>query len=165
MPAPVATHKLQAPLTEGDLVRFWSKVNKTDGCWVWVGGKDDNGYGIFYIRKNVPVLAHRLSFKLHIEDPGQLHVLHSCDNTSCVNPGHLFKGAHQDNMRDRDAKGRRVPLRGSALGNAKLTESAVLRIRRLYATGNFTYTHFANRYGVRVEVISSIIHRTSWVHI
>ena len=26
--------------------RFWSKVEKTDTCWLWTGATDQTGYGV-----------------------------------------------------------------------------------------------------------------------
>lgn len=28
--------------------RFWEKVNRTDGCWLWTAGTNNRGYGVFY---------------------------------------------------------------------------------------------------------------------
>lgn len=33
--------------------RFWSKVNKTDGCWIWTAFKNPKGYGRFMFRGKV----------------------------------------------------------------------------------------------------------------
>jgi hypothetical protein len=92
--------------------RFWSKVAKTrDGCWEWAGGMFNSGYGQFCIRHH-PYLAHRVAYELTygpIPSGSGYHgtcVCHRCDNKSCVNPSHLFLGTHQDNIRDRVAKGR-----------------------------------------------------------
>jgi len=27
--------------------RFWSKVQRSDGCWIWTGRLDRDGYGKF----------------------------------------------------------------------------------------------------------------------
>ena len=92
-------------MTELDKARFWVKVTQTEYCWIWSGAKNRKGYGEFRLDKNYS--AHRLAYMIiygEIED--NLHVLHKCDNTSCVNPGHLFLGTHKDNMQDKVNKER-----------------------------------------------------------
>lgn len=71
------------------VVKFWSKVNKTENCWVWTGTLFSNGYGLFiYKRKNK--LAHRISYFLNKGKIPKDRVLdHLCRNTRCVNPEHL----------------------------------------------------------------------------
>lgn len=64
---------------------FWKKVNKTDGCWDWIGANNGNGYGQFRRLR-----AHRISFQLaHGSIPAGYVVDHICRNRSCVNPCHL----------------------------------------------------------------------------
>src|SRR6266550_1528126 len=48
---------------------------------------------------------------LHIKKgplPDDIWALHSCDNSKCIRPEHLFKGTAQDNTDDMIAKGRKV---------------------------------------------------------
>src|SRR3990167_3209660 len=88
--------------------RFWSKVSKTDSCWLWLGKPNNDGYGKFWITelgRSVP--AHHFSWEIHNSPiPDDLCVLHTCDNPPCVRPDHLFLGTRGDNNRDRSTKGR-----------------------------------------------------------
>lgn len=89
--------------------RFWSKIKKCEktNCWEWTGGKDSDGYGVFYIAEiDNNQRAHRVAWKFTYGiEPNDL-ILHKCDNPACINPEHLFEGSHTDNMRDKSVKGR-----------------------------------------------------------
>lgn len=34
---------------EGDIVRFWSRVEKTNSCWSWLLKGTRSGYGVFKV--------------------------------------------------------------------------------------------------------------------
>lgn len=147
--------------------RFWSRVNKGDGCWEWVGLKFRLGYGSISVNGRM-ASAHRVSWEIHNGPiPDGLHVLHHCDNRACVCPGHLFLGTHRDNMRDREAKGRgKIPYRrGSLCNSAKLTEDQVIEIRRRYAAGGVLQRDLAAEFGVLRQEISRIVNRVRWQHL
>ncbi len=78
-----------------DPTRFWSKVEKTDGCWNWIGTTSPDGYGsigkwINERKHSIQIRAHRLSLYLSgVEVPTYLVVDHICRNRKCVNPKHL----------------------------------------------------------------------------
>lgn len=89
--------------------RFWEKVNKggPDECWEWTAAKDDDGYGAFGVNGSRDIhKAHRVSWLLQNGIWPIDCLLHKCDNTSCVNPSHLFEGSRSDNMEDKTRKGR-----------------------------------------------------------
>lgn len=89
--------------------RFWSKVNKTESCWLWRGsGKrtvPGGGHGEFKYQGKT-TLAHRLSWAAVNGDiPGGACVLHRCNVPRCVNPAHLYLGTHMDNAADQRRAG------------------------------------------------------------
>jgi hypothetical protein len=85
--------------------RFWAHVRKTDGCWLWTGAADSNGYGSFNVGAGQYERAHVFAWEAdHGPVPPGLEVCHNCDVPRCVR--HLFLGTHLENMRDMAAKGR-----------------------------------------------------------
>lgn len=152
--------------------RFWSKVaipaDVLTGCWEWAAAKKEKGYGAFGTGKSVQ-RAHRVAWQLfHGVAPGPL-LMHSCDNTGCVNPVHLRNGTAAENTRDMMAKGRwrPVPASTQARGEAnssKLTERDVRAIRTEYAAGALQ-RDLARRFGVSQGVVSGICSRSRWKHV
>ena len=79
--------------------RFWNKVNKTEGCWLWTAALS-HGYGRF----GKGGAAHRLAW----EDrngpiPEGLVLDHLCRVPRCVNPEHLEPVTHRENTLTRCA--------------------------------------------------------------
>ena len=114
------------------ITKFWSRVNQLDNykCWPWLAGKNKKGYGVFWIETKLPIYAHRLAYYLRYrENIIDFDILHHCDNPTCCNPSHLFKGTHTDNMNDKISKGR-------AIGNPpKHYEGEIFLMRRLFSAG------------------------------
>lgn len=73
---------------------FWAKVDKvssTNGCWLWTGGKDGAGYGMFWFEGRTH-RAHRLAWAWSTDcpmPPRYLPVDHTCHTKNCVNHAHL----------------------------------------------------------------------------
>ncbi|WP_425589925.1 hypothetical protein [Pseudomonas rossensis] len=99
-------------------------------------------------------------------------VCHSCDNPSCCNPSHLIAGSRLLNNQDMTAKGRHwsvacpeKSVKGEAHGSAKLSESSVAEIRRLYAQGGVSQREVARTYSVSQRTIAKVINRIGWPHV
>lgn len=81
--------------------RFWVKVNKTEGCWLWTGAISQTGYGSFYIGKVDGKYrwngAHKFSYEL-ANGPTNLEVDHLCRIRTCVRPDHLEAVTTKENL-------------------------------------------------------------------
>lgn len=137
------------------------EINEHTGCWEWKGKLGHGGYA--YVKtKGKHHGAHRFSYMLrHGTIPKGMVVCHSCDNTKCVNPDHLFLGTQKDNLQDA-ARKERISC-GERRPEAVLTEKAVREIRSLWLQG-YKYQHLAERYGVRMEAIGKVIRGERWKH-
>lgn len=145
-------------LTRG---RFWPMFEERGeaDCWPWKRAIDREGYGRFTFEKKRK-FAHRIAYLLaYGEIPRGLKVLHRCDNPICVNPAHLFLGSHQDNMSDRNGKGRTA--KGERNGRAKLTESQVGEIRDWRKVGA-SYRSIASRFGINDKTVRQICSGKLW---
>lgn len=124
------------------------------GCWLWEGAVAQRGYGRFGVRKDDGSLgtasAHRYAFtRAYGEIPVGMQVCHSCDNKCCVNPGHMRLGVAQDNADDRVRRGR-------SYTSPKLTEAAILEMRRLRGEGR-TQREIGKLVGCHQATVSLIL--------
>jgi hypothetical protein len=94
---------------ENIAARFWPRVEKTNGCWFWIGARDTNGYGNVCVGPRSDqhtIKAHRVAYLLERGAIGDgLFVCHSCDTPQCVRPDHLYLGTNSQNTRDAWARG------------------------------------------------------------
>ena len=64
-------------------------VIQENGCWEWVGHRNNKGYGVWGVFKH-PYLAHRRMYeRVRGTIPEGLQLDHLCRNKPCVNPDHL----------------------------------------------------------------------------
>lgn len=140
--------------------RFESKYmpEPNSGCWLWTGATTKEGHGRFWVNGKLEV-ASRFAYEFFRNKvPEHLHVLHHCDNPYCINPDHLFLGTHQDNMDDRDNKGRGVipePSFGEEHPGSKLTQEQVNKMRDIRDKTSLSY----QKLGVMFNVTTMTAYR------
>lgn len=68
-------------------------------CWVWLGHKTRDGYGIIRVNHKV-LMIHRVIYEASCGPiPDGLEIDHLCFVRACVNPDHLDAVTHKENMR------------------------------------------------------------------
>lgn len=139
--------------------RFWAKVSKTSGCWLWTGCTLDGGYGQFVVSFRERSYAHIFSYETLVGPTNGLKVLHHCDVRRCVRPDHLFLGTQLENVRDCMAKGRFQF--GQRNGSSKLTEEQVRCVR----LDQRSHRRIASDYGVDHRTIGRIKCGEQWTSV
>ena len=176
----MTSRKIELSASSASSLRERIASLQAEGCWLWDGKPNHNGYGTVHLRSGTRAhyLAHRVAYTIYKgEIPDGLLVCHRCDVRLCVNPEHLFLGSHLDNTRDALAKGRlargvnhglaKTPaarVRGTRHGCAVLTESDVRAIRLASSNGE-RIVRLSEQYGVSPRQIRNIINGTRWAHL
>jgi DNA-binding CsgD family transcriptional regulator len=158
--------------------RFYLYVEKSDGCWLWKGGVSKD-YGTFKVKRRTH-RAHRWIYQ-HLNGPlsADIQVCHSCDNSLCVRPDHLFAGTQADNMRDCAQKKRNAMqlrpwrsrfnrpirnVRGEQQGCSKLTAAQVIEIRAM-SNGGAPASEIANLFSISAGHVRTLAKGKAWRHL
>jgi hypothetical protein len=110
------------------------------GCWLWTGSTTVLGYGQIGAggRYGKPLMAHRVSYEMHIGPiPKGLELDHLCRVPCCVNPKHLSPVTHAENLR-------RGTCGGDTWGKMQRAKTHCAR-GHLFDAGN-TITHGVRKY-------------------
>lgn len=135
---------------------FWEKVQRggDDQCWPWTGFKKSSGHGATTY-KSRPIHASRKAWILtHGPISSQVCVNHTCDNSACCNPKHMYLGTRSENMVDRWAKtppAERTFGRSRVLTQEQLAELWDMRKR------DVRLTVCAEKFGVHIATICRYI--------
>ena len=134
-----------------------------NGCIEWQGYKNKLGYGRRHFN-GTKQLVHRMVYMLiHGGNPIPfgLLVCHTCDNSSCINPAHLFLGTHADNIHDCIRKGRAKKPKGEKHWASKLTENQAIYIK----SNSLPVNVLAKKYNVTKDTICNIQKGRTWKHL
>lgn len=150
-------------MNRGEFFNSLIFTNPTNGCWEWQGNFK-NGYGYFMSNKTEKAV-HRIIYEQYNEKiPKGYMVCHSCDNTKCINPAHLFIGMQVDNMKDMLNKNRANKAKGENHHRAKITEEQVKIIKKKYNQG-LNMKEIQKLLNISYRTIQHICSGTSWKHV
>ena len=129
-------------------------VDESTGCWNCTSHKPDIGKrGYFSCRLDGYHYLHRYMYAQQYGNIASEDIIrHICDNSLCINPEHLLKGTHSDNVQDRVSRNRSA--KGINHGRSKLTEYQVLEIYN----STMKQCELARKYDVDPKVIYDIKH-------
>lgn len=145
-------------------------------CWNYKGHLTHHGYGRVPLgKRNKYAYAHRFFYEKFVGPiPDGMEVCHKCDNTSCINPDHLFLGTQADNVHDAIQKGRFVDISlhaphrsGERNSAAKLTQKQVDEIRARYVRGYNRFNRgnsyeLAKEFGIGIAELRNIVNHRRW---
>lgn len=150
----------RARATSDPRERFFAKTVRADnGCLLWTGGVDKDGYGKFQLNGGggqQHVRAHRYAYFLAHGKWPSLQALHSCDTPGCVEATHLSDGSQAENLQQCAARGRRA--------DHVLTTDLVRVLRSRVANGE-SVTVVAASLGVCRGASYAAVHRRTWRHV
>ena len=131
------------------------------GCHLWAGAVGGRSYAAARVAGKVQ-RVHRVAYEAaYGAIPNGKMVCHSCDNTLCVNPTHLFLGTQTENMTDRQKKGRQA--KGETVWSSKLSEdqARVIKYERL----GQPVAKIAAEFGITQSQVSGIRRGRYWAYL
>jgi len=137
---------------------------RPDNITIPVGSETQKGYivtGLRYQGKNYTVYSHRVVWMFHndrIPDGYEINHKNGIKTNNNINNLELMT-AKENMAHSRDVLG------NTHNGNAKLTETEVLEIRKLYAAGGTSHQKLAEEFDMSNGCIWAVINRKTWKHI
>ena len=136
---------------------------KENGCWECTShAKNRKGYPHHKRGGKAVSVCRTVYEENHGRIPVGMHVLHHCDNPSCINPEHLFVGTNYDNILDKMAKGRQGRMPGEKHPHSKLTREQAMDI---ILNKNVSLRKMSKKYGVAYQHVSLVRNGKAWKHL
>lgn len=81
------------------LIDFYHYIEFTETCWNWKGNIDKWGYGKTWVRRDISLKAHRVSYAITTGNlMAGLTLDHLCRNRKCIRPDHLEEVTIAENV-------------------------------------------------------------------
>lgn len=79
--------------------RLWPRIDRqADGCWLWIGGRDSQGYGEIWTGEAMR-RVHQIVYELLVGlVPAGLQLDHLCRVRHCCRPDHLEPVTRRENI-------------------------------------------------------------------
>lgn len=89
----------ELPPLEHFIVKILNKIYLTKSdCWVWLGAKNKEGYGVTGVDLPSGFIVHRLVYEfVNGSVPPDMVLGHTCELRLCCNPKHLKPMTEQEN--------------------------------------------------------------------
>lgn len=123
------------------------------GCRIWDGPPGTHGYGQVRVGERVMTTARATFLAFHGELGRGEVPRHTCDNKRCVEPTHLIRGTHLENMDDWKRRRTRDPH--------ALDVTKVVAIRSSASHGASSRM-LAREFGVAATTIQDVVARRTW---
>lgn len=136
------------------------------GCWLWMGGCDQGGYGLFFYDGR-QIGAHRAAWLLYRGQIAKKEIIRQrCRVLCCVNPDHLevarrLTGVERSEM----LSGRpHEKSQGEDHYNAELT-ARIVEMIRADAAKKIHHGVIAEKFGTSIHNVRAIVSRKTWKHL
>ncbi|MBW8034141.1 MAG: hypothetical protein FVQ79_00285 [Planctomycetes bacterium] len=132
-------------------IRYKENLN---GCWVCTSHPPEKNHGHPTIRRtkvwNSPrLLARYIYLILRGSIPKGLQVNHSCSNSLCINPAHLYLGTQVENIED-------TRNTNKEFGGPKTSPLTILKVKNLLKNTDLTQIMIARRLRIGPCIVSNI---------
>lgn len=132
-------------------------------------GKSGSKEGYSYRRLPISrkqILRHRLAYCEHhnitLDDIEGYVIRHSCDNPRCINPLHLLKGTHADNVQDKVSRNRQAKHEQNGRAVIRLIDAEWIRNNYVYGSRELGAPALARRFGINKTSVMRIIKGVNW---
>lgn len=145
-------HKLHSAMSAPDRFEASYTPEPNSGCWLWLATayaypSGDRPYLVVEGRKT---LANRFAYRMYKGPTGSAWVLHTCHNSFCVNPDHLYLGTPKQNSQDMMRAGNHFSQRNPEAARARaLAMNAIRRAATRCKRGHSLADAYLNKNGHR----------------